>query len=287
MRLRTACRAAVVSVALASGCLSAASSAYGAFGISAFEFSANEAPSAGAPQGARGAPDLRAGSHPWSLTTSVKLNRIELIPGQFAPDGAVRDVHALLPPGLVGDPNAVPKCSTRLFNTPGDLQFGLDGASCPNNTQVGVALVEVQPDGEGEPVPLEIGIYNLVPRPGVPAEFGFNPLGIPIILTPAVRTGDDYGLTVSSIKNNEGERVFGVTTTFWGVPSDPSHDEYRGECLLGEARTIHRTLSRRGAAEAAADTPDRLLERRAVGIGADGFVAGTGARRRSRTARAE
>ena len=209
------------------------SSAYASLGISEFAFSANEAPPAGSEQGARGAVDVRAGSHPWSLTTAFKMNRVELEPGFFLTGGDLRDVHVSLPPGLIGDPNVVPRCTSHQFNTQGfRLQFGLSGADCPNNTQVGVAAVELE--NENGIYVLELGIYNLVPRPGVAAEFGFNPLGVPVILTPTVRTGSDYGLTVSSVNTSQAQVVFGVKTTFWGVPADPSHDAYRGECLLGE-----------------------------------------------------
>ena len=216
------------------GVLGFTAPAYGTFGLSAFEFSANEPPPAGSAPGTLGPADLRAGSHPWSLTTSLKFNLKEVGPEEFHPDQDLKDVHVLLPPGLIGDPNVVPKCTSREFHTPSHkLSLGLSGASCPANTQVGVVKIDLGVGPSRPPVPYEFGIYSLVPRPGVPAEFGFNPVGLAVLLTPSVRTGGDYGLTVSSMNTSQNSRIYGVTTTFWGVPADPSHDEFRDECLFG------------------------------------------------------
>ncbi len=38
-------------------------------------------------------------------------------------------------------------------------------------------------------------MYNLVPPPGVPAEFGFNALGTSILIDAVVRSGGNYGIT--------------------------------------------------------------------------------------------
>jgi hypothetical protein len=185
-----------------------------------------------------GVPAVQAGSHPLGLTTSFKFNEKEGLLGEPVPDGSVRNVEAELPAGVVGNPTATPKCSIEQFNTPNPQEaFGLSGASCPNDSQVGVAQVEITPNGEGEPVPLTLGIYNLAAPPGVPGEFGFNPIGVAVILTPTVRTGSDYGVTVSSENTNQTLRVFGVKTTFWGVPSAHGHDGERGECLGGLGET--------------------------------------------------
>jgi hypothetical protein len=185
-----------------------------------------------------GTPDVQAGSHPFELTTSFKFDTIIGAGGEPIPDDSVKDVEVELPAGLVGNPTATPRCSIALFNTPNTGEaFGLSGASCPNDTQVGVAQIEITPNGEGEPVPLTLGIYNLVAPPGVPAEFGFNPIGVAVVLTPAIRTGSDYGLTVSSRNTNQTLRIFGVKTTFWGVPAAAAHNGERGECLGGLGET--------------------------------------------------
>src|ERR1039458_9939612 len=188
-----------------------------------------------------GSVDVRAGSHPFAFTTGFKFNRIE-IGGFTNPDGDARDIEVELPPGLVGDPNATPKCTVDaflrlnqalplIFNAENDrLEASLLTApSCTNETQVGVVEADIELGGVVSPVTVDI--YNLVPPAGAPAEFGIDVGGVPVLLTPRVRTGTDYGLDVASYNTSQALRLFGIKTTFWGVPADSSHDGSRGECL--------------------------------------------------------
>ncbi len=184
-----------------------------------------------------GSPAVQAGSHPFAVTTGFKFNTRPGFEDDPVPDGDVKDIEVELPAGVVGDPTATPKCTIRQFNTPNQQESGgLSGANCPNDSQIGVAQVEITPTDEGLPHPLAFGIYNLVAPPGVPAEFGINPNSVPVLLIPKVRTGSDYGVTVVSKHTSQAQRIFGVKTTFWGVPSASSHEGFRGECLgsLGE-----------------------------------------------------
>ena len=174
-----------------------------------------------------GSPDLQAGSHPFAMVTEFNLSEKLGNGGEMVPDGNLKDVEVELPAGFVGNANAMPKCTARQFDTPSPTIF-LSGASCPDNTQVGIGVVKTVGGGS---FGINLGLYNLVPPPGVPAEFGFNAAGIPIILAPRVRSGGDYGLTVTVRNTSETLPIFGTKTTFWGVPAAHSHDEYRGECL--------------------------------------------------------
>ncbi len=186
-----------------------------------------------------GSPAVQAGSHPFAVTTGFKFKRKTGVSGEPVTDGDAKDIEVKLPAGLIGDPSATPKCSIPQFHTHDlHIAFGLSGASCPDDSEVGVAEVEVTPSGRSEFLAhLTLGIYNLVAPPGVPAEFGLNPLGIAIVLTPKLRTGGDYGVTVASKNTSQAQWVFGVKTTFWGHPSSPSHDGERGECLGSEGET--------------------------------------------------
>lgn len=177
-----------------------------------------------------GSPDTQAGSHPWAMTTSFTLNKTTNLSDEAITDGDLKDIHVELPPGLVGDPTATQKCTRKQFETP-DLNNVLSGASCPADTQVGVAAVELLNEGAGVGNHMYFGVYNLTPPPGLPAEFGFNPLGIPIVLKPTVRTGGDYGLTVDVDNASQEQIIGGSIVTLWGVPADPSHDPLRGKCL--------------------------------------------------------
>jgi hypothetical protein len=204
-------------------------------GSAGFSFSFNEAPSASQlatdPQ-ALGAPEVQAGSHPWALRSSFRFNPTGLDP--------VRDVQVELPAGFVGNPSVIAGCTAQQFTTPArtgfanaegrlsrsDTAYEVSGASCPPNTEVGVAEVELQ-----ENSPQYFPVYSLVPPPGVPAELGFNATGLPVILQVKARTGGDDGLTVDARALPELTHVYGFSVTIWGVPSDPSHNAQRGECL--------------------------------------------------------
>ncbi len=185
-----------------------------------------------------GTPDVQAGSHPYELVTTLGFNRTG-----GAPDGDLKNAAVELPPGLIGDTNVIPQCDSKDFSTqaPGPRQessYLLSGSDCPANTQVGVARVEVSLYRHSQVVQFSFGIFNLVPPPGVPAEFGFSADKIQVLLRPTVRTGGDYGLTVSSRNTEEETAVLGVRTSFWGVPEDPSHDGVRGECLGLEGESL-------------------------------------------------
>ncbi len=228
----------VSSLQLAVGVASAGAS----FSITSVRFSANEAPPAGSPADTLGPPDLQAGSHPWSLTAGVTFKSVKNpVTGRAAVDGDVKDVAVSLPAGFTGDPTATRKCTAAQFATAGpapvnsESSYYLSRTSCPLNTQVGVANVELLVAGGQNRY--HVAVFNLVAPPSAPAEFGFTVLGIPVIFTAAVRTGGDYGLTAHVKNISQLLGVEGTTVTLWGVPADPSHDALRGECLgqLGQS----------------------------------------------------
>jgi hypothetical protein len=179
-----------------------------------------------------GSPDSQAGSHPWEMTTSF------LIDGQ----SDLKDVEVYSPLGLVGNPEVTPKCSIKDFTTVPDKESGVlpeessfqnSGADCPNDTQIGVADARL-------PGHNYLGVYNLVPPPGFPAEFGFNYLGAPVLIRASVRSDGSYGLVVHASDISQTLSVFGATVTLWGVPADSRHDALRGECLgeLGQSIAV-------------------------------------------------
>ena len=126
-----------------------------------------------------------------------------------------------LPPGLqIGDPGE------KLLRSARRAQFGVrESTDCPLDTMVGQAVTYIPLDPE---VGSHDPIYNLVPPPGVPAEFGYRVQGtVPVIIVPTVRTGGDYGITASVYNIPTIDEVYGATVTFWGVPGDPSHNDQR------------------------------------------------------------
>ena len=166
-------------------------------------------------QNENGTPDVQAGSHPYSLTTTLLLAETQ---------GHLKDVHVELPPGFVGDPDATPKCTYQEFSTPSLVP------ACSTETAVGVATTYLNIQGTDESPEQTEPVYNLVPPPGVAAEFGFITSSTPVLLATSVRTGGDYGLTTTASNVSEAALVRASKVTIWGVPAAPSHNKIRGTC---------------------------------------------------------
>jgi hypothetical protein len=188
--------------------------------------------------GADGLPAGQAGSHPYQYTTSFAVNTRPAAPGaigEFRPAGGdVKDIRVALPPGLVGDPTAIARCTAQQFNTQRTINtkfsITIRHNDCPDGSAVGLVIAQ-QVEGIGFTVPAPL--YNLVPPKGMPAQLGFQILGAPFYIDTALRTGDDYGITASLRNTTEVNRVNAADVMVWGVPSDPSHDPLRGHCLNG------------------------------------------------------
>ena len=131
--------------------------------------------------------------------------------------GHPRDLAVNLPPGFVGNPTAVPRCTR--------LQF--DNEECDPSTQVGVNIGDAVFGGKIVPFRVAFPVYNLVPPPGVPAQFGFVLAGIQVFLDAGIRSGGDYGITVHTNNIPQSVDVTGDRIIFWGEPSDPTHNQFR------------------------------------------------------------
>jgi hypothetical protein len=165
----------------------------------------------------------QAGSHPYETTVSFAVNsKINESNGQHFEEaiGEPRDLDFKLPPGLVGNPNAVPQCPRAQFD---EGELGEDaGKGCPASTKIGYDLIEFEGALGGEPV------YNIVPPPDLAAQFGFDVSAIQVLLDAKVRSGGNDGITVHVNNVPERKEVFN-TITVWGNPSEPGLDKFRQE----------------------------------------------------------
>ncbi len=186
-------------------------------------------------------PFTQAGGHPYSVVTTFKLSKHIDETNQAVPDGSLRNLRAKLPAGFVGAPNAMPTCESIADLAPVDLH---DPPNCPVNSIVGTISLQVSSEGQ-QTGWITVPIFNMKPPPGVPAQFGFNVLGFAQWLNATVRSDGDYGININVRNASQGVGVSGVTTRFWGVPADPSHDSQR--CRGGGALNASGSLRCAGA----------------------------------------
>ncbi len=204
------------------------------FGVESFEMK---------PENENFEPDEHAGSHPFQLTTTFDVNQsFELaeleIPQKLLPSvpALEKNLSFRLPPGLIGDVNAVKQCSGVEFGSQGEAKNN----ACPNETAVGVASVSVfDPTAHGEYYATYlVPVFNLEPAAGEPARFGFSVLHVPVVLDTSLRTGEDYGVTVSVHYASQTVQVLGSKVTFWGIPGDERHNSSRGWVCLRDVAKV-------------------------------------------------
>jgi hypothetical protein len=185
------------------------------------------------PESAGGLIDTQAGSHPFQITNidtfnSTTPNR-EGLPQSV---GLTKDVVAELPAGFIGNPTPFAQCTDLQFATQlGDKTHTAN--ECPADSAIGVATLTFNEPQSVKFDTFSAPIFNMKPLAGEPARFGFKVDGIvPAFLDTSVRTGSDYGVTITSSNIPEVASLLSVKLTFWGVPGDARHDHDRGwECL--------------------------------------------------------
>ncbi len=165
-----------------------------------------------------GSPSRQAGAHPdvrFRFTVPHDPTDLQLLPIELP-----HRLEVDMPPGLVGDPNAMETCSETM------MKRGPSGnnAVCPIAAQVGIA--HILGADHDTVTSIKVPIYNLEAPVGMPAVFAFNAIGAVVRLTPEVRPGD-FGITVDSGAIAQGLAIHGADVTLWGVPADPSHDSER------------------------------------------------------------
>jgi hypothetical protein len=151
----------------------------------------------------------QAGAHPDSFTIEFALKQDS---SGITEGGEMQDVIINLPPGLAGNPQAVPACTRQ--------QFEGTTPRCPGAAQVGV--LRATSPGLGETIN---PIYIVEPAPGVAAQLGFAVFNFTVLQNAGVRTDEGYGITVAA--PNIPLEVTSARAVVWGNPADPSHDAER------------------------------------------------------------
>src|ERR1700749_2959037 len=154
----------------------------------------------------------QAGAHA-DFTTTFKLTE-----KQNKPYALTRDIEFHLPPGLIGNPQGIPRCTV--------IQLGdeVNTSKCPVGSQVGVSDITV-----GDPIngTLTEPIYNMTPPGGdVVARLGFFAGLYPAFVNLRVDP-NDYSIVAAVEGAPAAAEVLGGETTIWGVPAAPVHDGLR------------------------------------------------------------
>jgi hypothetical protein len=167
-------------------------------------------------------PFTQAGGHPWALVTTIELDteivrKAKTEEPEVVPTREAKDMVGSLPPGLLGDPGAVPRCPLTLVSSSSE--------QCPSDTQIGWYLAHINGGHE-----LLAPIVNVTPEAGQSAEFALEntvKADTPLLTARLVHSAQGYGFAV--VGGSLPLLAFSmVELTFWGVPADSSHDAMRG-----------------------------------------------------------
>src|SRR3954454_3342158 len=152
-----------------------------------------------------------AGGHP-DLMTSFRLAE----PGV---EEAARNVIFQAPEGVFGNPYAITHCTSS--------DFALD--QCPSDSQAGLITVYANDEGELHKLLGTAPLFNIEPLGEQTALLAFlvPTLDIPINITVAVRTADDYGLRIWVKEITKQTPLAGADLTLWGYTALESHDGER------------------------------------------------------------
>ena len=144
----------------------------------------------------------QAGGHP-DITTSFSLAS----PGQ--PEAA-QDVVFNAATGIFGNPRVATECSASAFAL----------EQCPPSSQIGLATVKANYEGNPSYLLGTAPIYTLAPQNGDTARFAFivPTLNIPIAIPVAVRTAGDYGLRFTVQDISQLMPLASARLTSWGFP---------------------------------------------------------------------
>jgi hypothetical protein len=154
---------------------------------------------------------VQAGAHA-DVTTFFSVTE----DAEAYPHAETRDVVVQVPPGIVGNPEAFPKCTS--------LQLGTDPVSseCPQDSQIGSMDVELHQHLLYNNNP----VYNMPAPNDAVARFGFFGGLYPAIIT--IRLDPETNALVAYVEGIPAAALLlSSTTTFWGVPASPVHDPER------------------------------------------------------------
>ncbi len=169
-------------------------------------------------------PVTQAGAHPdatatfwWNYNSSNQTY------------GTVKNITVKLPPGVVGNPEALPPCSaTAVQAMPPE---------CEAKSQVGITTLSFGAcAGFSECANLQTKpVYAIEARDTVTAEFLIGGIAgfVNVPITARGRTNGDYGVDTLALLIPDFTPLAGQAFTFWGVPWAKEHDKFRIHGAIG------------------------------------------------------
>jgi hypothetical protein len=162
-----------------------------------------------------GTAETQAGAHPYSVVTSFGFHtKLDPELGIEVPDGEARNLRVGQIAGLVGDSNAVPRCSDEDFFT----------RNCPAASQVGWNDADIGIPFSDDRAP----VYSLNPPPGAVLRLGFLAVNlVPVTIDIGLSQTYPYEV-VADLQNIPNVVPFKDSAfTLWGVPADEAHNAER------------------------------------------------------------
>ena len=184
-------------------------------------------------------PVRQAGTHPFEMRVNFDMNTKLTEVSPPLPARLVvtnqekwKTAETILPRGLIGNPEATPKCTAEEFIAE---RPGIDGVpDCPLESQVG-AMDPIGVLSNGNPgfyhqSFMNIPVFNLEPPRGQAAAFGFSLFGNRSYIYASVDPANGYAIKaltpyIPATLLNLDFRY--IRFKMWGVPSDPRHFRYR------------------------------------------------------------
>ena len=164
--------------------------------------------------------------------------KFEFVNQNGKPLGAPRQIGVELPAGLIGDPNATPKCTIAQAQN----------RECPAEAAIGRIALKFGLSGAEVVSEFESFLYNVEPPDGVAASFAFNVIingRIDAVVTPE----GGYRLRMKTAEISEVAIPLAGDITIWGVPAEfngpgPFEDIATGQTWGGPRDTAKKALGR-------------------------------------------
>ena len=172
-------------------------------------------------------PATQAGSHPFALVSEIAMTH-DLYRNEeyekegrkqknIVPNGLIKDALNELPPGLIGNPGAVPRCRIKV----------IEAGRCSGDSQVGEVEVSWG-DVEHSSVGSRAKLSNADAPEGTAARFaGEVNASVDAYVDSGIRAGGDYGINSGASQITTFVSLWKVKVTIWGVPMDPGHFNQR------------------------------------------------------------